>query len=50
MSGDDIVNDRHECLNLRFPGASEFQWQLLTKESPKLFRVSEHCESDDGNV
>ena len=50
MSGDDIVNDRHECLNLRFPGASEFQWQLLTKEGPKRFRVSGHYESDDGDV
>ena len=50
MSGDDIVNDRHECLNLRFPGASEFQWQLFTKEGPKRFRVSGHYESDDGDV
>ena len=50
MSGDDIVNDRHECLNLRFPGASEFQWQLSTKEGPKRFRVSGHYESDDGDV
>lgn len=50
MSGNDIVNDRHECLNLRFPGASEFQWQLLTKEGPKRFRVSGHYESDDGDV
>ena len=50
MSGDDIVNDRHECLNLRFPGASEFQWQLLTKEGPKRFRVSGHYEADDGDV
>ena len=50
ISGDDIVNDRHECLNLRFPGASEFQWQLFTKEGPKRFRVSGHYESDDGDV
>ena len=50
MSGDDIVNDRHECLNLRFPGASEFQWQLVTKEGPKRFRVSGHYEADDGDV
>ena len=50
MSGDDIVNDRHECLKLRFPSASELQWQLLTKEGPKRFRVSGHYESDDGDV
>ena len=27
-SGHDIVKDKHECLNLRFPGATEFQWPL----------------------
>ncbi len=50
MNGDDLVNNRHECLNLRFPGASEFQWQLLTKEGPKRFRISGRYESDDGDV
>ena len=50
LSGDDLVNDHHECLNLRFPGASEFQWRLMTKEGQKRFRVSGHYESDDGDV
>ena len=50
VSGEDLVSDRHECLNLRFPGATEFQWRLMTEEGPKRFRVSGRYESDDGDV
>ncbi len=49
-SGDDIVAQRHECLNLRFPGAPEFQWPLMTADGPKKFRVSGRYECDDGDV
>ncbi|WP_425040164.1 LysR family transcriptional regulator [Primorskyibacter sp. S187A] len=45
-----LISDRHECLNLRFPGAPEFQWPLVTGEGPKRFRVSGRYESDDGDV
>ena len=48
--GDALVDDKHECLNLRFPGATEFQWLLTTPEGPKRFRVSGRYESDDGDV
>lgn len=50
LSGEDLVSNQHECLNLRFPGASEFQWRLITKDGPKRFRVSGHYESDDGDI
>ncbi len=50
MSGDDLISDGHECLNLRFPGATEFQWRLVTHEGPKKFRVTGRYESDDGDV
>lgn len=50
QSGDDLISDQHECLNLRFPGATEFQWLLTTKAGPKRFRVSGRYESDDGDV
>ncbi len=50
VSGDALVADRHECLNLRFPGATEFQWRLLTKDGPKRYRVTGRFESDDGDV
>lgn len=49
-SGKDIVRDGHECLNLRFPGAAEFQWRLMTPEGAKRFRVAGRYESDDGDV
>ncbi|MBJ6372448.1 LysR family transcriptional regulator [Sedimentitalea arenosa] len=49
-SGIELVADGHECLNLRFPGATEFQWLLTTAEGPKRFRVSGRYESDDGDV
>ncbi|MGJ8625879.1 MAG: LysR family transcriptional regulator [Sulfitobacter sp.] len=49
-SGDEIMSGKHECLNLRFPGATEFQWRLITSEGPKRFNVAGRYESDDGDV
>lgn len=49
-SGDELVADGHECLNLRFPGATEFHWRLKTSEGLRRFRVSGRCEADDGDV
>jgi DNA-binding transcriptional LysR family regulator len=49
-SGDDLIAGQHECLNLRFPGATEFHWRLQTPEGVKKFRVLGRCESDDGDV
>ena len=48
--GDALVADKHECLNLRFPGAPEFQWRVTTEEGPKRLRVWGRYESDDGDV
>ena len=48
--GEALVSEGHECLNLRFPGATEFRWLLKTKDGPKRFRVSGRYESDDGDV
>lgn len=49
-SGDEMIADKHECLNLRFPGATEFQWPLITAEGSKKYRVSGRYECDDGDV
>lgn len=49
-SGDELVADGHECLNLRFPGATEFQWRLVTPDGPKRFRIAGRYKSDDGDV
>lgn len=48
--GADLINDRHDCLNLRFPGAKEFQWTLATPEGPRRFEITGPFESDDGDV
>ena len=49
-SGAEIVAEGHECLNLRYPGATEFQWPLVTPDGPRRFRISGRYESDDGDV
>ncbi len=49
-SGDDLVSGKHECLNLRFPGAKEFRWPLQTDSGVKRCKVSGRYESDDGDV
>lgn len=48
--GHEIEGGRHSCLNLRFPGATEFQWMLSTSEGPRRFDVRGRLESDDGDV
>ncbi len=50
LDGEALVRDRHDCLNLRFPGAKEFQWTLMTPEGPRRFEISGPFESDDGDV
>lgn len=50
QDGTALVRDRHDCLNLRFPGAKEFQWAFQTPEGPKRFEISGPFESDDGDV
>lgn len=49
-SGADLVDDAHDCLNLRFPGAPEFRWPLMTANGPQQFEVTGPLESDDGDV
>jgi DNA-binding transcriptional LysR family regulator len=50
VDGAALVADRHDCLNLRFPGAKEFQWTLQTPEGPRRFDIGGPFESDDGDV
>ena len=49
-SGYDLVSGKHECLNLRFPGATEFQWRLITPNGSKKFAITGRFEADDGDV
>ncbi len=50
QSGEALVRDAHDCLNLRYPGAPEFQWPLQTADGVKRFSVRGPFESDDGDV
>jgi DNA-binding transcriptional LysR family regulator len=45
-----LVSEKHDCLNLRFPGAKEFQWTLVTADGPRRFEITGPFESDDGDV
>lgn len=49
-TGAELVAHKHECLNLRFPGATEFQWRLSTPDGVLRFPVKGRYESDDGGV
>lgn len=48
--GAELLRGGHDCLNLRFPGAREFQWTLVTPKGPQRFEISGPFESDDGDV
>lgn len=50
VDGAELLSQRHDCLNLRFPGALEFQWTLQTPSGPQRFKISGPFESDDGDV
>jgi DNA-binding transcriptional LysR family regulator len=50
VDGDALVRDRHDCLNLRFPGATEFRWLLQTPTGPQRFDITGPFETDDGDV
>ena len=45
-----LKDDKHECLNLRYPGAPEYRWPLQTPDGVKRFAVSGPFETDDGDV
>lgn len=50
VDGDTLIEEQHDCLNLRFPGAKEFQWTLRTPAGPRRFEIRGPFESDDGDV
>ncbi len=50
QDGNALIKDKHDCLNLRFPGAKEYRWSLVSEAGPEKFDVSGPFESDDGDV
>jgi DNA-binding transcriptional LysR family regulator len=49
-TGRDLIEQRHDCLLHRYPGAREFVWTLVTPDGPERFEVAGTLESDDGDV
>jgi DNA-binding transcriptional LysR family regulator len=49
-SSEELKTDAHDCLNLRYPGAPEFQWPLQTSDGLKRVPVSGPFESDHGEI
>jgi DNA-binding transcriptional LysR family regulator len=49
-SSDELRTDKHDCLNLRYPGAPEFQWPLQSNGTLKRVTVSGPFECDHGEV
>lgn len=46
----DLIDQRHDCLLLRFPGSREFTWTLQTADGPIKLDVRGPFDSDDGDV
>ena len=49
-SSSELKTEAHDCLNLRYPGAPEFQWPLETSEGVKRIPVTGPMETDHGDV
>ncbi|WP_421979929.1 LysR family transcriptional regulator [Roseibium sp.] len=49
-SHEDLASGAHDCLNMRYPGAPEFQWPLQTGGGLKKVAVRGPFESDHGDV
>ena len=46
----ELTDGTQDCLNLRYPGAPEFQWLLTGPDGPRRVPVTGPLESDDGDV
>ncbi|MBX3598054.1 MAG: LysR family transcriptional regulator [Rhizobiaceae bacterium] len=47
---EDLIEKKHDCLMLRFPGTKEHYWMLQTKNGPSKYEVNGPYDSDDGDV
>jgi len=49
-NGQDLISDHHRCLLLRYPGLTEFYWNLRENNSVRKYEFNSPLESDDGDV
>ncbi|MBL0374585.1 LysR family transcriptional regulator [Rhizobium sp. KVB221] len=47
---DALIDDKHDCLLLRYPGSKEYYWNLQTPEGTRKFEIGGPYDSDDGDV
>ena len=47
---DELKDNNHSCLLLRYPGSKEYFWTLQTPAGPRKIEISGPYESDDGDV
>ncbi len=47
---DALIDDRHDCLLLRYPGSKEYYWTLQTPEGLRKLEIAGPYDSDDGDV
>ena len=47
---EDMIDRKHDCLLLRYPGSRDFHWLLKTPEGLRKFEVHGPYDSDDGDV
>jgi DNA-binding transcriptional LysR family regulator len=45
-----LIDDGHDCLMLRYPGVREYFWTLRTSTGPAKFEVRGPFDTDDGDV
>ncbi|MCG7573364.1 LysR family transcriptional regulator [Phaeobacter sp. CNT1-3] len=50
QNSDELRTDSHDCLNLRYPGAPEFQWPLQGPNGVQRVPVTGPFETDHGEV
>ena len=50
QNADELLQDNHQCLLLRYPGANEFFWTMIVDGEPRRYDFQGPLESDDGDV
>ncbi|WP_438754103.1 LysR family transcriptional regulator [Pararhizobium sp. O133] len=47
---DALIDARHDCLLLRYPGSKEYYWTLQTPDGTRKLEIGGPYDSDDGDV
>ena len=47
---DALIEEKHKCLLLRFPGSNEFFWYLKTPGGIRKYEIDGPYDTDDGDV